>query len=234
MCHAPARCVTSASKNALKGYFWLLPGQISALGQFGAERESSLFQVSAGQLVPKRRRFCPFAYISSLDSWGFMRETALSPLSTSTGCFTKTRFHTWILPCYIWELQKEPLRAEHVLLENREWWFLQFLPHSGRGRWTPRHLTSMITHQNCLLHSSQLWWKYKKKVFSFRGGVCLPYVCACVGFSCAISRKSKIKQKHRRGGFVRVLCREVMWQSEFVPEISRKRALAAIISTHML
>lgn len=47
MCHAPARCVTSASKNAPKGYFWLLPGQSFALGQFGAKQESSLFQVSA-------------------------------------------------------------------------------------------------------------------------------------------------------------------------------------------
>ncbi len=58
MCHARARCVTSSSKNAPKGYFRLLPGHTFALGQCQAKPEnvqpSFLCQVS---LCALRERF---------------------------------------------------------------------------------------------------------------------------------------------------------------------------------
>lgn len=102
-----------------------------------------------------------------------MRKTALSPLLV----FTKKGFHKWILTCYILELQREPLRAESLLLENR-------------GVMTSPALASFM---KTLLDSmsSDLdgfsWWlactellvfTCKKRGFSVK--VCACHTCACL------------------------------------------------------
>lgn len=135
-----------------------------------------------------------FCHPRTLDS-EFLRRKALSPLpNTSTGCFTKRGFHKWILTCYILELQREPLRGECLLLENRERWLLQFLPHSWRGCRTPCHLTWMISAGSWLVHSCD------KEMFFFYDGVCACHACAWVFrfFCCAIARK--IKSSRGKGG----------------------------------
>lgn len=108
-------------------------------------------------------------------------------LNTSTSWCTKTGFHKWILTCYILELQRGPLSTECLLLENREWWLLQFLPHSWRGCWTPSHLTAMMA-------CTELWvLAVKKRGFLWRC-VLATRVCVCGHFSCAVARKVKLSR----------------------------------------
>lgn len=80
------------------------------------------------------------------------------------------------------------------------------------------------------LACTELWvLAVKREVFLWR---CVPATHVHVWkFVLRHSPLSKIKQRHRRRS-VRVFSHEVMWQREFVPVISRKRALAAIIFTH--
>lgn len=149
-------------------------------------------------------------------------------LNTSTSRLTKRGFQKWILTCYILELQREPLRAKCLLLENREWW-LWFIPHSWRACCTASHLTSLILDGSWLVLSSE--FVVKKRGFLWR---CVPAALVHAWrFFLHHTPQSKIKQRHRRRS-VRVFSHEVMWQREFVPTISRKRALASIKFTHML
>lgn len=57
---------------------------------------------------------------------------------------TKMGFHKWISTCYILDLQREPLRDNYLLLENREWWLLGLEPHSWGACCTLSHLTNLI------------------------------------------------------------------------------------------
>lgn len=115
-------------------------------------------------------------YTHTLWILGFMEEAACSQLlSTVTVWFTKSSFHKGILTCCILDWQRQPLRVESLLLEDREWWLFWFLPHSSRGYPTPSHLTLLISVDIGLVQSFSL----EKLRFSC-GGVPGTRVWVCV------------------------------------------------------
>lgn len=181
--------------------YFLLPGHTLALGSSRAKPEHvqpSFFQ--SGNLVGSQRvvkkegggvfslcvHICwvmcslllynTHIYTHTLWILGFMEEAACSQLlNTVTVWFTKSSFHKGILTCCILDWQRQPLRVESLLLEDREWWLFWFLPHSSRGYPTPSHLTLLISVDIGLVQSFSL----EKLRFSC-GGVPGTRVWVCV------------------------------------------------------
>lgn len=180
--------------------YFLLPGHTLALGSSRAKPEHvqpSFFQ--SGNLVGSQRvvkkeggifslcvHICwvmcslllydTHIYTHTLWILGFMEEAACSQLlNTVTVWFTKSSFHKGILTCCLLDWQRQPLRVESLLLEDREWWLFWFLPHSSRGYPTPSHLTLLISVDIGLVQSFSL----EKLRFSC-GGVPGTRVWVCV------------------------------------------------------
>lgn len=181
--------------------YFLLPGHTLALGSSRAKPEHvqpSFFQ--SGNLVGSQRvvkkeggyfhcvctsvglcvpSFCmthTYTHTHTLWILGFMEEAGCSQLlNTVTVWFTKSSFHKGILTCCLLDWQRQPLRVESLLLEDREWWLFWFLPHSSRGYPTPSHLTLLISVDIGLVQSFSL----EKLRFSC-GGVPGTRVWVCV------------------------------------------------------
>lgn len=133
--------------------------------------------------------YCP---LWDIICWVYEQDFMFPMLKASTSCLTKRGFHKWILTCYILELQRELLRAECLLLENREWWLLWLIPRSWRARCTQSHMTWLILDGSWLLLSS---WLLAVKEERFSVEVCACHACTCLEvFSCTIAHKVKLSR----------------------------------------
>lgn len=153
-------------------------------------------------MVQERRRFCPFAYISSLDSPGLWGRRHFHHGAHRLAASQRLAFIDEY--CHVtFESYKKSLweRSMCYLKTGSDDSSTSYLIHEEVAGlqviWPPWLQTRTVP----FIALSLSCVKMTKIELFFLGSVCSArtYPCPCVSFSCAISRKSKIKQRHRRG-----------------------------------